>query len=131
MSNKQDIKVEIHIGRDSLGGFHIDIRDETSREQIVKVTMTAEEFAFAITGMWSSDIKAEVGKHLDRVGKEKVVQTREAFYAGPRDSEEIRKWMLENLQEPGWIIDTYIGSKKSIVPNGDHYIINYRVYKFV
>lgn len=88
----------------------------------------------AITGLYSSDITAEVSG-LDRVGKLKVRHPRRTEFTGDRkiayDKDGLSNWLKENHQEDGWILDTYLGSQRSRENVGDKIFLNYAVYKFV
>ena len=56
------------ISRNSKDEIRIQVRDETSRNNFVTISISLEDFAFAITGLSEIKCSAEV-KRLDIVGK--------------------------------------------------------------
>lgn len=133
MSTKM-IECELYIGRDNRNIFNIEVKDESSGARFLRISMSAEQFALAITGLCTSGITAEVSG-LDRVGKLKVRQPRRREFTGdPKityDTDGLSNWLKENHQEEGWILDTYLGSKNSRQNVGDKTFLNYAVYKYV
>lgn len=133
MSTKM-IECELHIGRDNRNIFNIEVKDESSGARFLRISMSAEQFAMAITGLYSSGITAEVSG-LDRVGKLKVRRPRRREFTGdPKiayDNDGLSNWLKENHQEEGWILDTYLGSQNSRQTVGGKTFLNYAVYKYV
>ena len=129
MSN---IKVSMGIARSSQDTYSFDIKDEASGQLIVKVEMTGEEFAQAITGWYQGGYDAKVGD-LSVVGKLKVRESRSIYCPLiTYTKEELTDWLKINCQEEGWILDPYLGSQQSVkYKNGEGCILNYSVFKYV
>lgn len=126
------IETSVHIGRDNHNVFHIEVRDELSGLRIVRVNMTPEQFAMAITGVYQSGYKTEIDNRLHLVGKKKVRENRTAVTPFTSfDSDVLTDWLIENCQEEGWILDTYLGSQGSKFTVDGVTNLRYSVYKFV
>lgn len=131
---EQVIKGSITISRDSNNEVHIRIRDETARVQFVDMHLSLEAYALLITGL--SEIKGDVVvKGLDVVGKTKIRDRRSVVYTGSAryDRKTQERWIEDNCQEDGWIVDASLGSQDSVKYNHDtqETILNYGVYKYV
>lgn len=110
----------------------ITLTDEASGTRFVEVTMTMEQFAQAITTL-RVYVPAEV-RGLENVGKRKVTEWRTIelpsrfFYS---DMNAVLEWLSEHGKEPGWIVDPYLGSQRSVSRVDGKAILNYSVYKYV
>lgn len=128
------INCELQIGRDSRNSFNIEVKDEASGNRFLRISMSAEQFAMAITGLYSSGITAEISG-LENVGKVRVRERRSVEFTGDRKvayaRDGLENWLEENCQEEGWILDTYLGSQKSRQTVADKTFLNYAVYKYV
>ena len=69
------MKATILISRTSKNRIELTITDESSREQLCRLTMSPEQFGMAITGLSTTDIDMSVG-NLSRIGKQKVTEKR-------------------------------------------------------
>ena len=106
--------------------------DETSRLQFFEGQMTLQEFASAVTGLGYQTIIADI-RGLEYIGKEKVTESREAVYLGRcYDRENLEKWLVENAQEEGWILNASLGSQSSVSYNKDgNTVLCYSVTKYI
>jgi len=130
MSSKV-IKTELYIGRDSRDSFNIEIRCDSSNVLLARVSMTAKQFAMAITGLHQGGINCEIGD-LSRVGKRRVREKRQVQPPfSSYSTETCQEWLKENCQEEGWLLDSYLGSKSSMVHIAGMLTLNYSVFKFV
>jgi hypothetical protein len=130
MSSKV-IKTELGITRSSNGFYYIRIGCETSHTTFCELKLTGEQFAEAVTGLFSSDIEAEV-KGLDRVGKTRIRELRSIIC--PLDSyktDDLEEWLVQNAQEDGWFLDSYLRSQSSKKRVDNGYQLNYSVYKYI
>lgn len=126
---------KLTISRPSSGDerfIRIAIRDELSRSRFVEFEVSLENFALALTGLSEVQGKMTV-ENLENVGKVRVVETRsiECPLKSFSPREDFEKWLRENAQESGWIIDSYLRSQSSVERN-EHgkTILNYRVYRY-
>jgi hypothetical protein len=134
------LPVKITIAR-STGGrtadtIVIELTDPKSGIQFMRGEMKMEDFAAALTGHGYCDVDAEL-RSLANVGKTHVREKRQAIYPhedgyySREGREAVREWLDANKQEPGWILDTYLGAQNSIVLHDSKVIVNYHVHKFV
>lgn len=123
---------EIGITRSSNGVYYIRLEDSASSRQFVEVSLTAKQFAEAVTGLYTADVVMEV-TNLEKVGKQRIAESRQVLC--PLDTyynkEVLGQWLLDNCQEEGWTISTYLGSKSSIKSVEGGQLLNYTVIKFV
>lgn len=128
-----DILTNVSLTRDNHCMYTLQVGDESSNTPIVKIRLTGEQFAFMVTGMYMSELKAECSNHLDRVGKKKIRESRSVVfpkdYPGNREDKEL--FIRDTCQESGWIVDSYLRSQSSVSYKGGETILNYSVYKFV
>lgn len=127
-----EINASIQISRNSRDGINIEITDEKSRTRFVQMELTLEQFALAITNLYTTNIKASVCK-LDTVGKEKYVEDRQVVCPSPyyTSTDHMVNWLKENCQEHGYELDTYLGSRNSISNHeSGGCLIKYRVIRY-
>lgn len=125
------IEAELGITRSSNGKYYIRIGCETSRTNFCELELNGKQFAEAITGLHSSGIKATING-LDRVGKERIRESRVALCPhsiSNRDDQE--KFLIENCQEEGWFIDSYLRSQSSVKRLDKEYQLKYSVFKYI
>lgn len=122
---------EMSCCRDNHGKIHIEIQCSSSGVHFVDILLEAEQFAMLVTGAHISDIPLKVNG-LDRVGKTKIRESRQVLLpleTYSRDEQE--KWLVDNCQEEGWILNPYLRSQSSQVRiDGTNYL-NYSVYKYI
>lgn len=123
----------ISITRSSNHVINIRLRDKASRTEFVDVQMTLEDFASAVTGLAAVDVFGDV-RGLDRVGKVKVLESRQTTYPGNSydDRAKQESYIVENCQEEGWELLPALRSQGSIKKgtNGET-LLNYSVVKYV
>lgn len=132
------MKGSITISRPSYGDgrekIRICVRDKASRGEFCEILVDYADFAKALTGLSETPMDFTC-RGLENVGKKRVVEQRRI--AAPGDGlhkrEFMQNWLLENAQEPGWQINSYLGSQSSITRDHDTgiYYLNYSVFKFV
>ena len=119
------------ISRDSRNTVRITIMDRASGTRFVELHMTPNDFAMALTGLSHVDGDLAV-RGLDTVGKELVIEKRaidcplDTF-----DKKELTDWLVQNAQEDGWIVDTYLDSQNSVGRHNGRTILNYSVRKYI
>ena len=120
------IPVNIGISRPQGGGLDntitIRVQDEDSRTHFLELSLTLENFALAITGLYGVDCTAEV-KHLERVGKVQEMDTLEfEMPQSSRFADGIKKIAVELAKEhcpEGWIADEGFNSQNSFFRRDD------------
>ena len=127
-----NITAGVTISRNSSDEIHIIIRDNRSGISFVNVNMALADFALALTGLSQVEAAAEVSG-LNNVGKVRVTENRSVVYTGGSDYDKNaqQKWLIENCQEEGWILNAYLGRQGSVTYQGDTTTLNYSVTKFV
>lgn len=131
-TSKTQGKISIYRSTHNGGKIVLEIKDESSRSIFLNAEMGFEDFAKCVTGL--SEVSVLFSLHnAENVGKRKIVEDRQVVYFGQHtDKETMSQWLKDNCQEDGWILDTYLGSKKSVeVVDGGVILLNYRVYKYV
>jgi hypothetical protein len=125
------LKAKVTISRTSQDKVVISIVDDASRLQFVEVSMEPEAFAYAITGLAYRPADIEV-RGLEFVGKTHVREQRTIECPlNTHDKSTLRKWLEDNAQEEGWLLDTYLGSQTSITRGDGKTILRYAVDKYV
>lgn len=110
--------------------IRISFKDKSSRKTFVQVEMSLQGFSQAITGLSEIEAKAQVDG-LDVVGKQKLIEKRSVVCPiGSYDRCEMSAWLEENCQEPGWILDTYLGSQKSVTHKDGKCTLNYSIFRY-
>lgn len=123
--------VTLSISRSSNSNVYIEVQDEASRVKFLKCEISLEDFAMLITG---GRVQASATlKQLDAVGKRKETERREALCPlGWYDTNaDLEKWLVDNCQEDGWIIDSYLRSQDSVKRVDGGTLLRYNVYRYV
>ena len=122
---------EIGITRSSNGSYYIRLEDSASSRKFVEVKLTAVQFAEAVTGLYVADVEMEV-QNLDKVGKTRVIESRKVLCPlDTHDKDVLAQWLLDNCQEEGWTVNTYLSSQSSVKSVDGGKLLNYNVVKFV
>lgn len=125
------MKATVSISRDSRDNVRIRIKDSASRIEFADVSMTVEAFGYAITGLSEQEGDLIV-RMLEHVGKTKVTEHREIECPlRTFDKNLLSDWLVENAQEEGWILNTYLGSQSSVSIVGEKIRLRYSVTKYV
>lgn len=109
----------------------ITVVDNASRIEFLDLEIDLDEMMAALTGGSRRPCEAEI-RGLESVGKTRVTEKREivcplkSYRRG-----ELEKWLQENAQEDGWILDLYLGSHASTASHPDGTLLRYNVTKFV
>lgn len=131
MSTEQVIKASVSCARSSNGLIYLTIECEKSHAKFAEIVFTPNQFANVITNLHTSDIDVKVN-HLDRVGKTRILeprQVRSPIQSYSREKNE--QWLREHCQEEGWLLNSYLGSQKSIQMVDGVTLLNYSVYKYI
>ena len=113
------MKAKVSIIRDSNDKVNITFRDDASGVKFAKVSLTMEAFGLVITGLVEQEGDLEV-RGLQWVGKQRITEQRAIECPlNTYDRNELSKWLCDNAQEDGWLLDTYLGSQKSVSRKGD------------
>jgi hypothetical protein len=107
----------------------------TSGIEFAEIEMSMEQFGKLVAGCCDVRLEAEL-RGLEFVGKKLVRERRSVkcplteYSAG---NNVYAKWLTDNCQEEGWMLDTYLGSQGSVVKKYDEPFsrVNYAVYKYV
>lgn len=110
----------------------VNIEDRTSRIHFVEASFSLSDFMEAITGLGSVKGTAEI-LGLEYVGLKRVHENRTidcplSVYAG-RDK--LEEWLVENGQEEGWIVSSYLGTQNSIKHTESGCVLRYSVTKYI
>ena len=125
------LKAKVSISRNNHDMISIRIKDCASGVTFTEVHMRPEEFSLALTGLSYQDAELRING-LEFVGKKCIREERRILCPlNTYDRELLTKWLNENAQEEGWIVDTYLGSKNSIAHIKDTMYLNYSVVKYV
>lgn len=125
------MKAKVSISRNNHDMISIRIKDCASGITFAEVHMRPEEFSLALTGLSYQDAKLRTNG-LEFVGKKRIREARRILCPlNTYDRELLTKWLNENAQEEGWIVDIYLGSQRSIIHTDDGMLINYNVVKYV
>lgn len=129
------MKGKITISRPSYGDgrdvINIQVRDDVSRIKFLDVEIDCADFARALTGLSETDCELSV-RGLKSVGKVKIVEARTALCpAGLSSKESLSKWLEDNKQEDGWVLDSYLGNKSSVEYTENGLLLRYRVIKYI
>ena len=125
------INTRLSISRNSSGMINIRIRDESSRNEFINLKISPENFGLALTGLSEMECYAEVNK-LSIVGKYKVTEKRSVECpVDTYDKSVLSEWIINNCQEEGWELNTYLGSQNSVVYRNNQRVLNYSVVKYV
>jgi hypothetical protein len=130
MSN---FKGSVSISRNSNDQVNIRIHDSASGTEFVDIQMTLENYALLITGLSRVEATGDV-RGLDRVGKHRVIEQRSVVcpLVDVWDKKVFRQWLIENCQEEGWELNSYLDSQTSVSNNKDGTkTLNYSVVKYV
>lgn len=125
-------KGSVTISRNSSDEVNIRIHDSASGLEFVDIQMTLENYAMLITGLSRVEAIGEV-RGLDKVGKRRVNEQRSVVCPiGGYDKKVFQQWLIDNCQEEGWELDSYLGSQNSLGLNdkGER-VLNYSVRKYV
>lgn len=126
---KMMAKVTISRGSDEV--VRIRITDEVSRVEFAVLSMTVEQYGYAITGLSGQLVDLKV-RGLEYVGKRRITEPRKIVC--PLDTfskAELSQWLRENAQEDGWLLSDYLGSQNSIVRRNGATELNYTVTKYI
>jgi hypothetical protein len=97
----------------------------------VEFEMKLADFAAALTGLAFVPGDMRVAG-LAVVGKQRVSERRSIECPlDTYDKKELSQWLVENAQEEGWTLNTYLGSQTSVTRRDDKTILQYSVTKFV
>lgn len=130
--SRKTIAGEMCISRDNHNSINIEMICSESNTKFAHVRLTAEQFGMMVTGAYQSGIKIEV-QNLDRVGKQKVIEHRQMVHPVAHSTRtEMERFLIDNAQEEGWIVNPYLGSQKSVQHRGDAgSILCYTVHKYI
>lgn len=123
---------KITISRCSDDSVRVGITDDASGIDFVEATMTKEAFASALFGLGYVPVKIDV-IGLEHVGKKRVYEKRTVVCPLEEwsDRDTLSKWLEDNCEEEGWILDTYLGSRGSVTRENGKTVLHYGVTKYV
>lgn len=111
--------------------MRVSIIDANSGIEFTSVEVSLLQFMEALTGLCEVPCTHRT-RNTDYLGKYYVSEPRTitAPHLG-YNKEVYEEWLLNNAQEEGWIIDSYLGSQRSIKYKDGNAVLNYRVFKYV
>lgn len=91
-----------------------------------------ENYARALCNEGGVEVKLHI-QGLNKVGKHRVTELRQAVIRGVNHStEKLKLWLEKNKQPaPGWEMDCNLNSRTDVVKNATHTTVNYRVHSWV
>lgn len=125
-------KGAVTISRNSNDEVNLRIHDAASGIEFIDIQLTLENYAMLITGLSRVEATGEV-RGLDKVGKTRIIEQRSVVCPlGGYDRKVFQQWLIDNCQEEGWELDSYLGSQTSMHLNdkGER-VLNYSVTKYV
>jgi hypothetical protein len=127
-----NFKGSVSISRNSNDQVNIRIHDSASGAEFVDIQITLENYALLITGLSRVEATGDV-RGLDKVGKQKVIEQRSVVCPlDGWDKKVFRHWLIENCQEEGWELNSYLDSQTSVSNNKDGTkTLNYSVVRYV
>lgn len=127
-----ELSISRPVWGDGRKAISLRLTDVASGIQFFDGEVSLENFMEALTGLGNVPGEAEL-RGLDDVGKKFVSERRSALMPPKMSRDEAKTYLLTHCQEPGWRIDTYLGSKSSFeyLYASDRYKVNYRVFKYV
>jgi hypothetical protein len=118
-------------GPNGSGVIRIAIEDDLSGARFVEAEVTLAHFAEALTGMAFIPVDLRVAG-LGVIGKQRVTEPRSIECPlHTYNKDELTQWLVDNAQEEGWKLNTYLGSQNSVVRRDDKTVLNYSVTKYV
>jgi len=121
----------ITITRNSNDEVNIRLKDSASRTEFVDVSLSLRDYALLLTGLSHVEVAGEV-RGLDKVGKTRVTERRSITCPiESHDKKALTQWLIDNCQEDGWQLDSYLGSQGSVVYKDGVTVLNYSVTKYV
>jgi hypothetical protein len=132
--NTKEIPVELTITR-RVGDSEVvcvQVECPSSRNNFLTLEVPIADFTRALMGLSGVKSRATV-RGLSVVGKHKVIENRiiECPLPPYTATPQLEKWLLENAQEDGWFVATYLGSRSSVVTVNGKTMLHYRVFKYV
>lgn len=138
----QKIAIDVHMGhavnnKDADDAVCLEFTDKLSGIQFMDISMSLAKFGELIANRGSVRLEATV-RGLHNLGKKHISEQRVAHAPdmGYRTTsrEQYSQWLLDNCQEEGWNISTYLGSQSSIgFADKDTGLVplRYHVFKYV
>lgn len=127
------MKIKAYLGisyRDDCVSIRFDCKE--SGIEFVDAEISYEEFARALGSLAHRPLEVCEVRGLEYIGKTKVREARLAVYPFEYHSrEKMEKWLEENRQEEGWIVNSYLGSQRSIGHVDGETVLHYQVFKYV
>lgn len=109
----------------------IAITDSLSGIRFAELRMEYVDFAKAITGNAFQAAELTV-RDLKYVGKRRITEDRKIVCPlKTYEKDKLAMWLVDNAQEEGWLINTYLGSQKSVTTVEGGTLLRYRVTKYV
>lgn len=132
-SKEKPIEAQVTISRDSSDVMRLSVVDRASGVRFFEAQFTLADFMMALTGLANVSAKSANVVGLEHVGKFKVSERRSVLCPlKSYDRDKLEGWLKEQ-QEPGWIVDSYLGSQGSmtrpLMEEGT--FLHYRVFKYV
>lgn len=126
---------KITISRPSYGSgkkkIAISVKDVKSVNKFLEIEMDYADFAEALTGLSEVPISFET-RGLENVGKMRVVERRSVVVPQSYSRGHIQKYLVDNRQEEGWLLNTYLGSQNSVqfLQGTNTVQVNYTVMRY-
>lgn len=124
-------KTSVTISKTNHDTIIIQLRDQASRINFAQVSLTLTDYAHLITGL--AEVEGD-GKYrlLEHVGKTKIIEKRcVSLYVKFSNRGEAEQWLIDNAQEEGWHLDSYLGAQGSInCESNNTTTLRYSVYKY-
>lgn len=119
----------------------LEFEEEVSGINFLNIQMSLKDFGDLLSGYGGVKLKAEIrnvenlGKTFKHEPRSVVLPKEESQRIGAlkydRKDGAYRHYLETHCQEEGWKLDTYLGSRESIVHTGGGTMLNYRVYRWV
>lgn len=129
------IKAKITIAKTSGGAggptVSVTLTDDLSGISFFRGEMSLHNYAECITGLRHVEIDAEV-RGLEYVGMKRVTENRTIECPlTTYKNEVLSQWLLDNAQEEGWLVNSYLGGQGQVTHRDDKTILRYHVTKYI
>ena len=119
---QQVLKGKIDITRpsryDGKDVISITLKDDSSLVRFLEIELSPETMMMALTGLSGQEVEFKV-RNLELVGKKRLyepgtVDIPRSVIGNIYSKDEIRKYLVENCQREGWVLDPSIDTQSSV-----------------
>ena len=133
------LKGTLSISKSSLGTISVTIEDTTSGISFARIELSPAQFAEAITGLHDCPGELEI-RGLQYVGKKKEVEHSHLHIKtfvlnrlgiSGYNSEQLENYLEENAQREGWLLNSSLRSRSSVINDDDGVTLHFSYTRYV